>query len=147
MTPRKTESEDVVPLLRDVVASPTAFDAAGHAYLVGAAQWFAPGPLRKGVRRGRRGVCFLNAVLASNAGLRYCEGLAEHADLPGRWFHHAWCATPQRLVQDPTWMPVGTRYWGVAVDLETFRDPDRPTGLDPLQHGLLPLLFGREAAS
>lgn len=67
--------------------------------------------------------CYDNALETCDAsfGLAYVEGIAiPHAhDVP---IHHAWCATPEGLVVDATWHPVGQVYLGIEFsDLELVR--------------------------
>jgi hypothetical protein len=58
--------------------------------------------------------CYRNAMLfASRRGLDYVEGFAAPAGQPHLVVPHAWAATSDGAVVDPTWDPPGRLYFGV----------------------------------
>lgn len=82
-----------------------------------------------GVEPGPMKECFENAgrqMIWDEGGLTYVEGYAYAADLEGLPIHHAWLATPDGEVIDPTWgshndRSPGTAYHGVPIDSEFLR--------------------------
>ena len=58
--------------------------------------------------------CYRNAVLvAARRGLDYVAGFAARAAPPHMVVQHAWAATSDGTVVDPTWDPPGRLYFGV----------------------------------
>ena len=79
--------------------------------------------LPRGVRRGKLGLCFMNAFRLATAQpdkYRYVEGIATHI-IPTE---HAWCVTADGTVVDPTWRrferagETAPEYLGVPIRLD-----------------------------
>lgn len=82
-----------------------------------------PVKLRKGMRYGKLGQCFRNALHAvwADPTLTYCEGWA--AGKSGLPMHHAWVRTPTGEILDPTWRfpkkgEAAFEYWGLPLQTE-----------------------------
>lgn len=70
------------------------------------------GKMPKGIKRGRKKQCFMNAthLCHDDRSLTYCEGYAVSV-IP---MMHAWCVTRKGVVIDPTWTKE-TEYYGVPI--------------------------------
>jgi len=86
-------------------------------------QYFEPGPLPPGIRKGRPKDCYANAYKISGPeqfggkGLVYCEGMAltQFSDGTSHEFEHAWCVDPKTgTVIDPTLQ--AAEYFGIPFD-------------------------------
>lgn len=80
---------------------------------------FDHGPLAAGIRTGRTGECFANALHAcwQVPELVYVEGFAiPETSWPA---HHAWVVGPDGLAMDPTWLKhkKNTQYVGLPLAL------------------------------
>lgn len=119
--------------------------------------WFKPptsSELPEGIPRGVIKECYSNCwnYLAENpnCGLTYCEGYAFHL-IPTL---HAWLATPDGEVIDPTWPEPGTEYFGVpfkwgfafqtVLNKETYGVIDDWSNKWPLVRGLDPVKWRGE---
>jgi hypothetical protein len=119
--------------------------------------WFTPpssSELPEDVPRGVVKECYSNCwnYLAENplCGLTYCEGFAFHL-IPTM---HAWLATPDGKVIDPTWPEPGSEYLGVpfkwrfafltVLSKETYGVIDDWDNKWPLMKGLDPLKWRAE---
>jgi hypothetical protein len=80
---------------------------------------FSPAPVPKGIRKGKDGLCFMNAgKIASGSGsFRYAEGYATTKDL-GLPFHHGWLVNSEGRAIDPTWRERGELYYGISFSSE-----------------------------
>ena len=83
-------------------------------YVLEHGEWFRAGPRPRDVRQMAARACYRNAVLvAARRGLDYVEGFAARAAPPHMVVQHAWAATSDGTVVDPTWDPPGRLYFGV----------------------------------
>ncbi|KKN90159.1 hypothetical protein LCGC14_0232750 [marine sediment metagenome] len=80
-------------------------------------------PLPEGIKKGTIKECYSNAfdLVLSEPDLIYVEGYA-NSIIPT---NHAWCATPEGLVVDPTWSDLGDHpgreYFGVPFQTDFVR--------------------------
>lgn len=70
-----------------------------------------------GVKRGERGLCFMNAANAAldSYELSYVQGVAGATTSMCIPMEHAWVETSDGRVIDPTWGEDGANYRGVAI--------------------------------
>ncbi len=91
---------------------------------------YKPAVLPEGMRRGKLGRCFDNAMMAAmdRRDLTYVEGVAMtiHPKTRGKWILHAWLTDGEHAF-DPTWyaidddkkeVPMPTVYFGVEMGVK-----------------------------
>lgn len=92
-------------------------DLYGYIYKNG--RRYKPAPKPDFIPSGDLGYCFDNALeIYHQFGYAYVEGYALSAKISALPIHHAWNVTPDGVVIDNTWNPVGLDYYGIEVEIE-----------------------------